>query len=80
VPGGVEIQDLVDYALPLGPLGRLAHAIAVRRQLRAIFDFRRERIAVRFPFTDDARSAALGGPRRWGEPADPRGAQARRMR
>jgi hypothetical protein len=49
VPGGVAIEDVVEYTLPLGPIGRLVHAIAVRRQLRAIFDYRRERIADRFP-------------------------------
>lgn len=41
VEGGVEMRDVVDYALPLGPLGRLTHAAVVRRQLEAIFDYRR---------------------------------------
>ncbi len=40
VPGGVEMTDVVDYALPLGPLGRLVHWLVVRHQLRAIFDYR----------------------------------------
>ena len=44
-PGGVEMRDVVDYALPLGPLGRLAHAALVRRQLREIFDYRARAIA-----------------------------------
>jgi ligand-binding SRPBCC domain-containing protein len=49
VAGGTEIVDRVSYALPLGALGRLAHALFVRRQLRAIFDHREamvERILV----------------------------------
>jgi hypothetical protein len=46
---GVEIEDVVDYQLPLGPLGRIAHAAVVRRQLTAIFDFRRARITDQFP-------------------------------
>jgi ligand-binding SRPBCC domain-containing protein len=50
VPGGVAIEDIVDYRLPLGLLGRLAHAVAVRRQLNAIFDFREQRIAQLFPY------------------------------
>jgi ligand-binding SRPBCC domain-containing protein len=50
VPGGVEIEDVVDYRLPLGVLGRLAHVIAVRHQLNAIFDFRERRIAQLFPY------------------------------
>lgn len=40
VPGGTEIVDIVEYALPLGPVGRLVHTLSVERQLRAIFDFR----------------------------------------
>jgi hypothetical protein len=48
VSGGTEIRDVVDYALPLGPLGALAHALVVRRQLDAIFAYRRERCAARF--------------------------------
>ena len=40
-PGGTLIRDRVEYALPLGPLGQLAHALFVRRQLEQIFDFRR---------------------------------------
>lgn len=41
VPGGVEVSDRVEYALPFGPLGDLVHALVVRRQLDAIFAFRR---------------------------------------
>jgi ligand-binding SRPBCC domain-containing protein len=48
VPGGTEIRDAVDYALPLGPLGVVAHALLVRRQLDAIFAYRREQCARRF--------------------------------
>ena len=49
VPGGVEIEDVVEYELPFGPLGRLAHALFVRRQLRAIFAYRARRITQLFP-------------------------------
>jgi ligand-binding SRPBCC domain-containing protein len=48
VSGGVEITDIVDYRLPLGALGRLAHVVAVRRQLQAIFDYRERRVAQLF--------------------------------
>jgi ligand-binding SRPBCC domain-containing protein len=40
-PGGTLIRDRVEYQLPLGPLGRLARALFVRRQLEHIFDYRR---------------------------------------
>jgi ligand-binding SRPBCC domain-containing protein len=38
-PGGTLMRDTVRYALPLWPLGELAHPL-VRRDLRAIFDHR----------------------------------------
>jgi hypothetical protein len=45
---GVLMRNVVHYALPLGPLGRLAHALAVRPALAAIFDYRFDRIRDRF--------------------------------
>ena len=41
------MDDVVHYALPLGPLGRLAHPI-VRAMLRRIFAFRSQAIRARF--------------------------------
>jgi len=52
VPGGVEVSDRVEYALPFGPLGDLVHALAVRRQLHAIFAFRRQAMEEVFGRTD----------------------------
>lgn len=45
VPGGTLVVDTVDYALPLGPLGSLAHGLFVGRALRRIFDHRRAAVA-----------------------------------
>jgi ligand-binding SRPBCC domain-containing protein len=42
--GGTLMRDTVRYALPLGPLGELAHALLVRRDLARIFDFRRDAV------------------------------------
>jgi ligand-binding SRPBCC domain-containing protein len=52
---GVRMDDRVEYELPFGPLGRLVHALRVRRQLEEIFDFRRRTIQEIFP---TRRSAA----------------------
>ena len=41
----VVIRDRVRYALPFGPLGRLAHALFVRRDLERIFDHRSRAVA-----------------------------------
>jgi ligand-binding SRPBCC domain-containing protein len=43
----VVIRDRVRYALPLGPLGALAHALFVRRDLERIFDYRRDAVTAR---------------------------------
>lgn len=47
--GATVIRDRVRYALPLGPLGELAHLVLVRRDLERIFDHRREAVAARMP-------------------------------
>lgn len=54
---GVRMTDLVRYALPLGPLGGLAHALAVRAALAAIFDHRFARIRALFPEAARERAA-----------------------
>jgi ligand-binding SRPBCC domain-containing protein len=47
VEGGTLIADRVRYEIPYGPLGALAHVAFVRRDLRRIFDYRRDAIAAR---------------------------------
>jgi ligand-binding SRPBCC domain-containing protein len=43
--GGTWVEDRVTYRLPLGPAGRVAHALLVGRQLAAVWAYRRRRIA-----------------------------------
>jgi hypothetical protein len=45
VDGGTEMVDTVEYELPLGPLGAVAHPLFVRRTLDRIFDHRHEAVA-----------------------------------
>ena len=45
--GATVIRDRVRYAIPYGPLGSLAHALFVRRDLARIFDYRQEAVAER---------------------------------
>lgn len=40
VDGGVEMTDIVNYAVPLGILGRFANRLFVASKVRAIFDYR----------------------------------------
>ncbi|MGR6087366.1 MAG: SRPBCC family protein [Arcticibacter sp.] len=41
IPEGVEMRDLIHYALPLGPLGSLANTLFVKKQLNDIFTYRK---------------------------------------
>ena len=45
--GGTLMRDRVRYALPLGPFGRVARTVLVRRDLDRIFDFRQEEVSRR---------------------------------
>ena len=45
VPGGTQVRDRVDYALPLGALGERAAIAFVRRDLERIFDYRAAAVA-----------------------------------
>ena len=40
VEEGVEMEDLVHYALPFGLIGAAAHELLVKNKLNEIFDFR----------------------------------------
>ncbi|WP_297512210.1 SRPBCC family protein [Flavobacterium sp.] len=44
VPGGVEMEDIVDYKLPMGILGQLMHPLLVRPRLHQIFEYRRKKL------------------------------------
>jgi ligand-binding SRPBCC domain-containing protein len=46
---GTRMTDVVRYRLPMGWMGRAVHAVKVRRDLEAIFDYRRDRIGALFP-------------------------------
>jgi ligand-binding SRPBCC domain-containing protein len=40
VNGGIEMTDEVNYALPFGMLGRIAHRLLVAHEVHRIFDYR----------------------------------------
>jgi len=45
---GTRITDDVEYALAFGILGRIVHALQVRRDVENIFDFRQHRLSQLF--------------------------------
>ena len=44
IDGGVEMEDIIDYKVPFGILGRLVHPILVKPKLDAIFNFRTQKL------------------------------------
>jgi ligand-binding SRPBCC domain-containing protein len=44
IENGVEMEDIIDYKIPFGTLGRLAHPIIVKPKLNEIFDYRKKKI------------------------------------
>lgn len=48
IPGGIEMEDIVDYKLPFGILGQIFHPIVVKPKLNEIFEFRRKKLAELF--------------------------------
>ena len=44
IPGGVEMEDVVDYKLPLGVLGQMVHPFLVKPKLDEIFNYRRKKL------------------------------------
>jgi len=41
---GVEMEDIIDYKIPLGILGQLAHPLIVKKQLLEIFKYREQKL------------------------------------
>ncbi len=54
VDQGVLMEDLIDYKIPLGILGQLAHPLLVRKQLKSIFNYREEKLNALFGKVDGA--------------------------
>jgi len=48
IPGGIEMTDLLDYKLPLGFLGNIAHTLFVRKQIESIFEYRYKVLVEKF--------------------------------
>jgi ligand-binding SRPBCC domain-containing protein len=40
IPGGVEMTDILHYAIPFGVLGRLTNKVYVGKKVKDIFDYR----------------------------------------
>lgn len=48
VAGGVEMEDIIDYKIPLGIIGQLVQPIIVKPKLEEIFNYRKEKLIALF--------------------------------
>ena len=48
IDGGVEMEDLIDYKIPLGFLGQLVQPFLVKKQLNQIFQYREKKLEALF--------------------------------
>ena len=46
---GVEVMDILYYALPFGILGDALHALFIKKRIEEIFDYRRRKLEMLFP-------------------------------
>jgi ligand-binding SRPBCC domain-containing protein len=44
IPGGVEMEDIVHYKVPMGILGQMVHPFLVKPKLDEIFAFRQKKL------------------------------------
>ena len=48
IDGGIEMEDIVDYKIPFGILGQIAHPLFVKNKLKQIFKFREKKLTQLF--------------------------------
>lgn len=48
IDGGVTMEDIIDYKVPMGWLGQLVHPILVKPKLNEIFEYRKIKLEVLF--------------------------------
>jgi ligand-binding SRPBCC domain-containing protein len=44
IEGGVEMEDIIDYKVPMGILGQMIHPILVKPKLEEIFAYRQQKL------------------------------------
>jgi ligand-binding SRPBCC domain-containing protein len=44
IDGGVEMEDIIDYKVPMGILGQMVHPIIVKPKLEEIFAYRQKKL------------------------------------
>ena len=44
IKNGIEMEDIIDYKIPFGILGQMAHPIIVKPKLKEIFEYRKKKL------------------------------------
>ncbi|WP_445747881.1 SRPBCC family protein [Polaribacter sp.] len=44
IEGGIELEDIIDYKVPLGILGQMVHPFLVKPKLEEIFQYRQQKM------------------------------------
>ncbi|WP_062059334.1 SRPBCC family protein [Aquimarina longa] len=44
IPGGVEMEDIINYKVPFGLLGQLVHPFIVQPKLKEVFEYREKKL------------------------------------
>jgi ligand-binding SRPBCC domain-containing protein len=44
IDGGIEMEDIVDYKIPFGFIGQIAHFLFVKNKLKQIFKYRENKL------------------------------------
>ncbi len=44
IEGGIEMTDIIDYAIPLGVLGRMMNSIMINNEVEKIFNYRVKKV------------------------------------
>src|SRR5690606_11340053 len=44
IPGGVEMEDIIHYKLPMGILGKMVQPFMVKPKLEEIFEYRKNKL------------------------------------
>tara|TARA_R110002167_G_scaffold53571_5_gene153468 strand:- start:337 stop:861 length:525 start_codon:yes stop_codon:yes gene_type:complete len=56
VEGGVLMEDVIDYKLPFGVFGRLAHKLFIKNQLKQIFHYREKQLTALFGASEKTKN------------------------
>lgn len=44
IKGGIEMEDIIDYKVPMGILGQMVHPVLVKPKLKEIFEYRTKKL------------------------------------